>query len=192
MAREISKEFHLLEGETVIKRAEKVNYGKPLSTPNHDLILTNRALILTKKSILGKVKEVIRFPLSDVVISGGDPQVKLSKPDNVTAALDVYLSDGIEQFKFTFDQEVEDWIADITEVITGRKVERKTGFEDISDMMAFADNVAGAVNHVKSAFGIKPTEQGAIKCSGCGSSLSGTVGEVLKCPYCGTFNKLEW
>lgn len=55
MAKEIQHELAFLPDESVIKRAERVGYGKPVSTSNNDLYLTNMALIHVKKSIFGKI-----------------------------------------------------------------------------------------------------------------------------------------
>ncbi len=55
MAKEIQHELTFLPDESVIKRAERVCYGKPVSSSNNDLYLTNMALIHVKKSIFGKI-----------------------------------------------------------------------------------------------------------------------------------------
>lgn len=195
MAKEVTAEMNLLPDETVIKRAEKVGYGTPISTKTNDLILTNKALILVKKNLFGKTKEAVRFPLSDIRVAGNAVQVKLNKPDVGESALDVYFSYGIESFKLVWDTEVEDWIADITETITGVPVPRKTGFEnmgDFSELLNMAESMVGTMEHVRHAFGIKSTERAACKCPSCGASLEGIEGETVECPYCGTHTKLVY
>lgn len=39
----------------------------------------------------------------------------------------------------------------------------------------------------RKAFGIKSTAQASGKCPGCGAPISGTEGETVQCPYCGTY-----
>ncbi len=187
MAKEITSEFNLKPEEAVILSAEKVAYGNGPFNGNNDLILTNQAIIFIKKDLFGKVKEVTRHPLSDICMSAGKPQAVKNQTDAVSASFDVYLTYGVEKFKFTFGSEVDEWVASVTETITGEKVQRKNEFEDLIN---FADTVSGSVNSLRKAFGIKSTEQGACKCSSCGASLSGTEDEVVICPFCGTHNKI--
>lgn len=192
MPKDVTHEMTLLPDETVIKKAEKVGYGNsPVGSQNNDLYLTNLALIHVKKNLFGKTKEVIRHPLSDIRMPGGKPDVKLVKPDIVSGAVDIYFNYGEECFKFTWEKDAEDWVADITETLTGEKVERKSEFDDFEEILGMARSVAATASQVRSAFGIKSDEHVACKCSGCGASLEGTEGETIQCPYCGTFNKLE-
>ena len=187
MAKEVTKTLELKQGESVIKRSEKVGYGKPVKSNNNDLILTNMALIHVKKNLFGKEKEAIRYPLSDIRRAGDNVEVKLGKPDIVSVSLDVYFDYGMEQFIFTWDKEVEEWIAEITGAVTGKPVERKQdnpldGFDDLINM---ANSAAGAINKVKGSLGIKSTEEGVGICEGCGATVKGIVGTAVDCPYCG-------
>ncbi|MBQ7613593.1 MAG: hypothetical protein IJU77_00945 [Butyrivibrio sp.] len=195
MAKEVTAELNLLPDETVIKRAEGVGYGTPISTKANDLILTNMALIHVKKTLFGKTKEAVRYPLSDIRVAGNSVEVKLTKPGPGDAMLDVYLSYGMERFKFTWEDEVEDWIADITETITGVPVPRKDKFAnlgDFSELLNMAESVAGTMDHVRHAFGIQSNEHAVCKCTSCGASLEGVEGDTVECPYCGTHNKLVY
>ena len=190
MAKEITNEFKLHPDETVILSTEKVGYGEGISINRHDLILTNQALYHLTKDLFGKTKEVTRIPLQDINMASGKPQVVKGKIDSVSASLDVYLPYGIEKFKFTFGTDVDEWVDSMIETITGEKVPRKTGFEEIEGMMEFAENVSGTVKGLKKAFGIKSTEKVTCKCASCGASLSGIEDEVVVCPYCGTHIKM--
>ncbi len=195
MAKEITKEFQLKPEEAVVYSAQKVGYGDNPFNKNNDLILTNQALIFIKKDLFGKTKEVVRYPLSDICISNGKPQVIKSMINSVNASFDVYLTYGVEKFKFDFSSDVEEWVASTIETITGQKVERKTGFEDFAgfdDLVQMADSVANSVNGLKKAFGIKSDEMVACKCSSCGASVSGIIDEVIECPYCGTHVKIVY
>ena len=69
-------EFTLLPGESVIKRCDEVSL-KGMNPPvgkKDILILTNQYLVCIQRSILGKVKNVERYPLSDIVMTNGVPQ----------------------------------------------------------------------------------------------------------------------
>ncbi len=82
--------FILEENEEIIKKSADIGYGGKLSRSNNELILTNRSIVLIKKSLLGKVSDIIRFPLSDIAIFNGKAQVALGQKDIVTPTLDIY------------------------------------------------------------------------------------------------------
>ena len=192
----MADELNLNPDEAVILSADEIGYGSgPFGGGKNELILTNQALLLKVKGMFGKTKEVRRFPLSGIRVVNGEVQAKLGKKDIVTPSLDVYFDSGTERFFFTWEDDVKTWISHISSVITGAPVPQKGEFDDLfADMAKFsavADSVTGSIKKVKGAFGIKSTEQIALHCPGCGASLSGTEGEVGKCPYCGSFVKFE-
>ncbi|MBQ3797889.1 MAG: hypothetical protein II842_16705 [Butyrivibrio sp.] len=193
--KEITKEFRLLPEEAVVCRDNKVGDGaNPIGLKNNELILTNQALIHVKKDLFGKTKEVIRYPLADICMSQGKPQVLLGKGDNVTGSVDVFLQYETVNFKFEWKTDAEEWIASITETVTGEKVERKSPFGDMGDfedLMNMAESVTGTVKGLKKAFGIASTEAVACKCPSCGAPLSGVEDEVVICPFCGASTKLK-
>ncbi len=188
----MSEEFTLQPDETVIKRCDEVGVGKGgmMSTKSDTLILTNQCLILIVKSMFHKVKDVQRYPLSDIVVSNGQPQVKVGKPDIVTHTLDVYFKTGEMQFRFEWEDEIKEWVAAITSVITGAPMSAPQDdmAEFAGDITAMADSVSHAVGKLKRTFGIKSNEIVSGTCSGCGASLSGHEGETIQCPYCGTYH----
>ncbi len=193
MVKESAKEIVFLPEESVVRRTDKVGDCGQIGIKNNGLILTNMALIYVKKGMLGKTKEVKRFPLETIRTSAGRPEVHFSNPDHFTPTVDVYFNTGEERFKFDWDEEAKDWVDSITETITGEKVERHSGMfdlDDFGDIMKFAENVSGATKMVKKAFGVKSTEQAACKCPSCSASLSGMEDETVQCPYCGTWVKL--
>lgn len=193
MAKEISKTFGLRPDEAVILRANKIGHGPVLDITKNELILTNQALIFINKDLFGKTKEVTRYPLADICLSGGKPQVVLGPDSHVSGTLDVYLQYETVSFRFEWVTDIEEWIANITEVITGEKVAKKDPFGDFGDLeklVGLADSMTGSVNNLKKAFGIKSNEKAACKCASCGASLTGIKDEVVICPYCGTGNKL--
>ena len=185
----ITDKLDLQENEVVIKRADRVGYGKK-GPENGELILTNTALIYIKKNLFGKQKEVIRLPFADIRTIDGRPQIQASNPDNFTPLMDVYIQGEIVSFKFVFDQYAEEWAADVTGQITGIPVEKKGDFDWVGDLVGMADSVSEGIHKMKSALGIRSTEQVSGKCTGCGASISGIRGESIQCPYCGTYTTL--
>lgn len=184
----MADELHLGQDETVIDRISKVGYGGFWSG-NNDLVLTNKNIILVKKGLFGDTDDVVRFPLSDLRVVNGEVQAKLGRPDNVTCTLDLYFDKGMERFRFEWESDVQEWIDKITEVITGKKVERDE-YAWLGETLAMAESVTSTINSLKGALGIKSTEQVSMRCPSCGATLTGTKGETVQCQYCGTFTTL--
>lgn len=158
----MEKKLVLNTDETIIRRSQEIGYGSSLSRSNNELILTSQAVILMKKNLFGKVSDIIRFPLSDIVISNNQAQVRLGQKDIVTPTLDIYFKTSLYKS--------EDWVAELTEM---------------------SDAFNGAVRSAKKVLGIKSTEQASCKCPACGASITGTVGETIRCPYCGSYYTFE-
>ena len=183
----MSDSFTLNPGEQIIKRNSEVGYGDgPFIRQNSELILTNQSLILQKKNLFGKNTEVVRFPLSDIVISDGQAQVRVGQKDNVTHTLDVYFTTGMESFVITWEEEIKQWANEINTLLTGGPAIYKMD-EWVDEMQEMAEKLTGTVINVRKAFGIKSTEAASGRCPGCGASLAGTAGETVQCPYCGTY-----
>lgn len=180
----MSENIKLQPDESVILRADEIEYGGPFSG-GCELILTNKNIILNRKGLLGLGAEVKNFPLSDIHMVNGEPQVALGKKSNVTTTLDVYFESGMESFGFIWEKDVKEWIASITEVMTGRKVEREDEFAWVKDTLAMASTVEEAADKVRNIFGIKSNIEVSCNCPSCGAALTGTKGETKMCPFCG-------
>ncbi len=184
----MADELHLNEDESIVDRIGKIGYGGFWSG-NNDLVLTNKSIILVKKGLFGDVQEVVRFPLSDLRVVGGEVQAKVGHPDNMTHTLDLYFDKGVESFRFEWESDAQKWADKITEVITGVKVERNE-FAWVGETLAMAESVTNTINGLKSSLGIKSTEQVSVRCPSCGATLTGIKGDTVQCPYCGTYTTL--
>jgi hypothetical protein len=184
--------------ETVVLRCEGVGYGNTMFGKNHELILTNQAILLQKMGLFGKPKDVLRFPLADIRVVNGQVQVMMGKKDFVTPSLDVYFESGMESFLITWEKDIRQWIKTITALVRGEPLPQQNEFEDLEEdmakMAAFAENLSGSLSDsifkVRDALGMKSHEQMAEQCPSCGASLTGLRGEVTQCPYCGSYIKL--
>lgn len=183
----MSENIQLNPGETVIRTYGEVGYGGKLSRNNNELTLTTQALILKRKNLFGQVKDIIHFPLSDIVISNNQAQVKMGNVDFMTHSLDVYFTTGMERFRFTWDDDIKDWVNDINTMLTGGPAiyQKKSFLNDGADLLKFAENFDGAAKKFKKIFGIKSSERISRYCPSCGASISGHEGETIKCPFCG-------
>ena len=61
----------------------------------------------------------------------------------------------------------------------------------MAELTEMSDAFTGAVRSAKKVLGIKSTEQASCKCPACGASITGTVGETIRCPYCGSYYTFE-
>lgn len=170
-------------GERVIHENSKVGYGGLLL--NNSLILTNQNLILVKKNLMGRVKDTIRFPLDQIVVSEGEVQAIVGKDGGSNPTLNVYFTTGQENFRFEWEDDAKKMKNCISEAITGQPVAEEDSFLD--EIVGFANSIAGSVNKIKSAFGFQTAESASCHCPSCGASISGTKGETIKCPYCGSY-----
>ena len=178
----MAEEFKLSPEEAVILRTGKIGYGGGFQLPSmfnsNELILTNKNLILLKKNMFGQTEDTLYFPLSKILMANGRPQVKKSN--------DVYFETGMESFRFEWESDIDEWVENIVSVVTGVPVQKKSDLEMMQDALAFAESMTDSVEKIQSVFGIKSTRQVSCKCPSCGASLSGTKGETIQCPYCGT------
>ena len=191
--------LELQPDEAIVRRNDGVGMRSNMfgTDKRHTLILTNKAILLEKKDVFGKTKEVLRFPLSEIRVAEGKVQAVMGQADFVTPSLDVYFTSGPQRFLFTWEKDVKEWIDDIGAVVRGEPIKEKNEYEDLmkdmAEMAAFAEgisgSVAGSINKVKDALGIKSTEKVAMTCPSCGASLAGIRGETDKCPYCGSYVK---
>ena len=184
-------DFTLLPDESVVTRNDDVTYGNRSMFGNGSkgaLILTSRRLVLLKKGMFGKVKDVSSFALSDIIISNGHPQVQARKrPFN--PSMDVYFTGGEESFRFTWPEEAAEFAAAVISTITGQEVEVASGDDKfIENAAAALEKINHIANKLRRTFGLQSTETMSADCPGCGASLTGTAGETVKCPYCGTYH----
>ena len=89
----MAEEFKLGPEEAVVLRVGKIGYGGGPSIlsmfNNNELILTTKNLILLKKNMFGQTEETKYFPLTDIKMVDGKPQVRKSNPAHMVHALDV-------------------------------------------------------------------------------------------------------
>lgn len=194
-------DFNLQHNEAVLLQETSVRYGSLWAGNNDTLVLTNLNLLLVRKNVFGRTKEVLTFPLSEIRVYEGQVQAMKGKASNGTKCLHIYFRNGQEEFQFLEQnrRNYDLWIAKINYAITGVELQVEQ-----SSIAGFAS--AGAVvGALKDSFGVfkarlggnssKDTESAtpvriAGKCSGCGAPLSGFQGHAVTCDYCGSAQQL--
>lgn len=199
--------------EVVILKETSVAHGGVMAIYTDELILTNKKIICLSKGMFGGTKKVYHYPLDQIKVFNGMPQVQQGKLSNGTACLDVYLVDGEEHFNFQSRNKktISIWIDEIRKLFgkgtgTGYYGENDDDSDNDSDD---DDSVLGAFKEVgeefkdvgrefAEAFGFKikkkDNKKKAVKpvpvrvntvayCTSCGKALA--QGSRF-CPSCGT------
>lgn len=205
----------LLPNEAILKRDTNILYDKGgfFDQWGDELILTNLALIVVSKGALGGVKEVLRFPLNQVKVVNGIPQVAYGKSSSGARQLQVYFAHGVEAFSLGASDDDEDGIS-LKGFLTSQAEKEKSNITEWCDAVtkavlgiplglsgAMCSQAAripqGAVSEIAGALGAERSASGAAvsgvvapsatkKCIGCMAPISGRQGEKVICRYCDT------
>ena len=86
-----------------------------------ELILTNLNIIHISKGMFGKIKKISHFPVNQIKLYNGKPQVIMGKLPNGIKTLDVYFNNGNESFHFKTSntRTINKWINAISNVFVG-------------------------------------------------------------------------
>lgn len=174
----------------LIEIAETYKNDTRFMTHKGDLILTNKNVIWVKKNIAGFPKSFEKYPLSELKIYDGKPQVGIVSKFGDYPALTFSFRDYEQSFKLILTQKIKakEIITRINKMITNTAsdvVEEKA----IPGTAFVAETLKGTINTFKKSFGIKEKEA-ACQCPSCAATIRGIVGQVIECPYCGTSIKL--
>ena len=92
----MAEEFRLGPEEAVVLRMKNVGYGEGFQLPplfgGNELILTTQNLILLKKDLFGSTTDTVYFPLNEIKVVGGRPQVRKGNPAHMEYTLEVYFN----------------------------------------------------------------------------------------------------
>lgn len=204
----------LLSHEGILKRDSEITHDKRHGRGSWagELILTNLALLVVHKGVLGGTKEVIRWPLSEIKVINGVPQVIAGKSASGQRQLHIYFSHGMEAFTLGISDEdeeislkniftpasnkemrnVDEWREAISRAVY-------VGCQSASMVGASAapQNVLGAAagspsshpvpQQVAVAAGAKEIPAYVTsRCIGCMAPISGIRGQKTICRYCDT------
>jgi hypothetical protein len=192
--------YNLQPNEAVIMKSERVQCGGLLSASTDELLLTNLNIVLVNKGFLGNTKNVQHFPLDQIKLFNGKAQVMVSTQQK--RKLEVYFWYGHESFTFVKKKEAKLWAENISKLLkaaaqqsqsadtqAGKKVDTGDVDRTIPGTGFIAETLKDTADTFKGVLGIK-AKKVAVKCSSCGSAISGTKGEVVRCQYCDTDQKL--
>lgn len=154
-----------------------------------ELYLTTRNIYYVDKGVFGNTKNIVCYPLSQLKIVDGYPQVMQGKKSNGLSTLDIYFTNGGETFSFRGKNKptIKKWVKEINKTL---------GYDEFNDTGTSATTMGelkGAFNDAMSELGIhfqlgKKKSQTIInkKCISCSAPLMGYKGQLIHCKYCDT------
>ena len=193
-------DLKLMPNEGVILKDDEIAHGGTFATYTCELILTNLNIFCIHKTIWGKTKEIKKYPLSQVKVINGRPQVMLTKTRNYENALEIDFRNGSETFTFQMGrkQRIILWTEKLQELLGNGEIDPSEDIEVCGPSVSVADMFKGALDVYKGMLGIPDHKEKSPKqpsteikiistnCSGCSAPISGQKGKTIQCEYCGT------
>lgn len=184
--------------EVVVLKEDSV-YDHTHSSNNFvkgELLLTSKALVFSRKNMLGKVTNSQVYPLSSIAVLNEKPQVKLVSNFGIKD-LEVLFTNG-SSIKLGIGEglskaSILKWVDAIYEVMTGHTyTEYDKSAYALPGMKTIANYASGTVDAFKRSFGVQSKEpEKVVKyCQNCGAQITGRAGDIGTCPYCGSKQKL--
>lgn len=195
-------DYNLQPNETILMKTEGIMHGGIAALYTDELVLTNLNLILCSKGLFGNKKGVTYYPLNRIKVYNDSAQVIETTKGN-QPVMEVMFIDGQEAFGFQRPREIKNWIANIKNVVAGNEVELEVSNDrTLPGTELLVDTIKDTFGTVANAFGIsfgktkneekaKPAERATVKCVSCGATISGVVGTVVRCEYCGTEQSIK-
>ncbi len=210
--------INLGNDEAILAKDSDITHdrGSMWNSCGDELVLTNHALIVVHKNAFGRTKDVVRYPLSDLKVANGTPQVMPGKGTSGERQLHVYFKHGMEAFTLgTSDddddislkslftslrdkekQNIQKWCDAITCAALGTPslTEPIPRTSAPSSMQGFVQGAIGSIAHATGISENSHTTQAAFaaannvtrKCIGCMAPITGVQGSKAQCKYCDT------
>jgi hypothetical protein len=182
-----------------------VAHGGLMAIYTDELMLTNLNIFCVNKGMFGNTKTVFCYPLNQIKIFNGKPQVVTGKLSNGMSTLDIYFQNGNESFRFQSQNKnkITRWTKLICKIILGDHSQEIEFLEEDEknsgiDLDSPIGQVKEAWNGIKSELGFIPTKKktsaSAVpqpesirvnkKCIFCSAPLIGIKGQMVHCNYC--------
>lgn len=149
------------------------------SNASVDLILTSKSLIQINKGFFGGDKGSVKFPLSELKVLNGKPNVLVGKSRNGSKRLELYFLSNELYYSFNAPFALNKWVNAIVKAHKDRMTEIEKSQK--SSKPSLMDSVKNTFDKFIPA---KETQSKTCKCSKCGAELIGVRGEQVVCSYC--------
>ncbi len=181
-------DYNLQFDEAVLVECEDVSLddGKLLAVKGN-LILTNQNVIWAAKTMFGRIKEIQKYLISSVKVYDNKAQVKIEEKIGEPTRLTIHFQ--YQSIKFIVNEKVKEreFANSLNKIVVGTNTDIIPKHA-IPGVAFIGETLKGTVIAFKNAIGIqKNTSQ---SCNTCGASISGIKGQIIKCPYCNSENKL--
>lgn len=186
-------DYVLHPDEAVILKENTVYYGpRALNAGTFELVLTSKKLVLIRKHLGLRAsvtpKEVRTFPISQIKLFNGQPQVMLVNRKEV----EIYFLNGPETFRFSLNKVAANWVDQINLLASGRESEVvvNNNVTNASSPDYIKDINREAWDILWFRPGAKPRAPEIVQkvsgeCSHCGAPIEGLKDRVATCAYCG-------
>ncbi len=184
-------DYGLSSDEVVLVECENVTpKDKKAFNSSGNLVLTNKNILFATFTMFGKVKNVDRHPVSDVKVFDGIVQAKLDLRFGDNPVMNIYYKASQVSYMLTDNVKAKEFVKQLNKLVTGNDIEIESGLTAGAAMLGEA--LGGMASAFKGAFGIKEKEPEKIvmPCTGCGASITGIKGSLVKCEFCGCTVKL--
>ncbi|WP_051656485.1 zinc ribbon domain-containing protein [Butyrivibrio sp. AE3004] len=179
--------------EIVILKETSVAHGGVMAMYTDELVLTNKKIICISKGMFGGTKKIYHYPLDQIKVFNGMPQVRQGKYSNGTATLDVYMVDGEDQFSFQTKNKktISTWIYEINKLFGIETVQggSENGADDDTVLGAFkevGEEFKDVGREIAEQFGFKLKKKNTVGVNNNGNtSAANGINTGLKCSACG-------
>lgn len=183
--------------EAVIIKCQNIDFYSTKEIKGHgDMILTNKRIILQKKGFFDKVKASFDIPVNEIKKYQGLPQIKMNDLGfGNNAIIDIYTIN--HQYEVKFDEEekkfAKSFISESYKLIGDQDAYdewcQNSKFFAFNGADQIAQTLKGTYETIKDT--MFPPQMSSAPCKTCGGLVSGYVGKVAKCTFCGSMQKIE-
>ena len=179
-----SDEVVLVECENVMPK------DNSFFSSSGNLVLTNKNILFATLTFFGKVKSVDKHPISEVKVFDDTVQAKLDMKFGENPILNIFYKNGQNSYMIPDKSKAKIIVKQLNKIITGNDIEIESELAAGAAMLGEA--LKGTASAFMSAFGAREKEQEetVMSCPGCGASITGVKGSVVKCEFCGSTVKL--
>ena len=174
--------YELGVDEAVILQDSQVFFGLSMVT----LILTNQNIIQVNKGFFGRDKEAWKYPLLDLKVLNGKPNVRIGKSGNGRTQLELYFQGYERAYSFQELRGERKWLNAITKAYKEAVAEKNRAEKSMRGAARILSPLKGTIDSAKNAISSKTKNPRILmmKCPKCGAELAGEKGAQVTCSYC--------
>ena len=158
-----------------------------------DLILTNKNIIqiYENSGFFRNEKIVEKYPLLDLKILNGKPNVRVGKNRNNETQLELYFSSYERKYVMDGIFTESNWASAITKAYKQRVAEVERSENGDGKVSAILNNVKDKISNFNININKKEAPRKTCKCPRCGAELTGPKGTEIHCEYCNAIVKIK-